>query len=231
MLHLVSPRHAEDPGTLADGPRPLAGGHQLNQQHPHRAHQIAPVSSVLGGLAMVIHYQPARLRHNSDRPTAITNVLVATSGSSSRTGDIELAPRPARPAPARAAGRCTPTATRSWSSGRAARWPVHRSRSPGSSTVWAVITTTVSTTRPPRQSGSSCPTPPPPTPPAGRRRGREPGPARRWAIGSAAPPTCPATTPTRQPAGPAHQHLLHRSRCPTPAQSRPQHEPPDAQPI
>jgi hypothetical protein len=39
---------------------------------------------------MVIHYPPARLRHNSDQPTAITDVLVATSGSSSRTGDIPL---------------------------------------------------------------------------------------------------------------------------------------------
>jgi len=39
---------------------------------------------------MVIHYPPARLRHNSDQPTAITNVLVATSESSSRTGDIPL---------------------------------------------------------------------------------------------------------------------------------------------
>ena len=39
---------------------------------------------------MVLHYQPERLRYNSDRPTAITDVLVATSGSSSRTGDIEL---------------------------------------------------------------------------------------------------------------------------------------------
>jgi hypothetical protein len=39
---------------------------------------------------MVIHYPPARLRHNSDQPTAITNVLVATSGSSSRTGEIPL---------------------------------------------------------------------------------------------------------------------------------------------
>ena len=38
---------------------------------------------------MVIHYPPARLRHNSDRPTAITNVLVATAGSSS-TGEIPL---------------------------------------------------------------------------------------------------------------------------------------------
>jgi hypothetical protein len=39
---------------------------------------------------MVIHYPPARLRHNSDQPTAITNVLVTTSGSSSRTGEIPL---------------------------------------------------------------------------------------------------------------------------------------------
>jgi hypothetical protein len=38
----------------------------------------------------VIHYPPARLRHNSDQPTAITNVLVATSKSSSRTGEIPL---------------------------------------------------------------------------------------------------------------------------------------------
>jgi hypothetical protein len=39
---------------------------------------------------MVIHYQPERLRRNSDQPTAITDVLVATSGSSHRTGDIPL---------------------------------------------------------------------------------------------------------------------------------------------
>ena len=39
---------------------------------------------------MVLHYPPARLRRNSDQPTAITDVLVATAGSSSRTGDIPL---------------------------------------------------------------------------------------------------------------------------------------------
>jgi hypothetical protein len=39
---------------------------------------------------MVIHYPPARLRYHSDQPTAISNVLVATSESSSRTGDIPL---------------------------------------------------------------------------------------------------------------------------------------------
>jgi len=38
---------------------------------------------------MVIHYEPERLRRNSDQPTAITNVLVATSGSS-HTGEIPL---------------------------------------------------------------------------------------------------------------------------------------------
>jgi hypothetical protein len=39
---------------------------------------------------MVIHYPPARLRHNSDQPAAITNVLLATSGSSYRPGEIPL---------------------------------------------------------------------------------------------------------------------------------------------
>jgi hypothetical protein len=39
---------------------------------------------------MVIHYQPGRLRRNSDQPTAITGGLVATSPSSYRTGDIPL---------------------------------------------------------------------------------------------------------------------------------------------
>jgi hypothetical protein len=39
---------------------------------------------------MVLHYQPERLRYNSDQPTAIPDVLVATSGSSYRTGEIPL---------------------------------------------------------------------------------------------------------------------------------------------
>jgi hypothetical protein len=38
---------------------------------------------------MVIHYRPERLRRNSDQPTAITDVLITTSGSS-YTGDIPL---------------------------------------------------------------------------------------------------------------------------------------------
>jgi len=38
---------------------------------------------------MVIHYPPVRLRSNSDQPAAITNLLVANSGSFS-TGEIPL---------------------------------------------------------------------------------------------------------------------------------------------
>jgi hypothetical protein len=75
---------------------------------------------------MVIHYPPARLRRNSDQPTAITDVLITGSGSSSRTGDIPLGTPPAQPAAATAAGRCTPTVTRSWLSGPAVPWPDHR---------------------------------------------------------------------------------------------------------
>jgi hypothetical protein len=39
---------------------------------------------------MLIHYPLGQLVRNSDQPTAITNVLAATSGSSHRTGDIPL---------------------------------------------------------------------------------------------------------------------------------------------
>jgi hypothetical protein len=39
---------------------------------------------------MLIHYPPERLRRNSDQPTAITNVLIGSSGSSSRTGEVTL---------------------------------------------------------------------------------------------------------------------------------------------
>jgi hypothetical protein len=39
---------------------------------------------------MMTHYQPGRLGRNTGQPTAITNVLAATSGSSHRIGDIPL---------------------------------------------------------------------------------------------------------------------------------------------
>jgi hypothetical protein len=58
---------------------------------------------------MVIHYPPERLRSNSDRPTAITNVLVTTSGSSHQSGEIPLG---------------TPTCS---ASGRRGRWALYPS--------------------------------------------------------------------------------------------------------
>jgi hypothetical protein len=39
---------------------------------------------------MVLHYQPERLRYNSDQPTAITDVLINRSGLSYRSGEIPL---------------------------------------------------------------------------------------------------------------------------------------------
>jgi hypothetical protein len=54
------------------------------------AHIATPAGCFLRGLAMVIHHQPGRLRRNTDQPTAITNVPLATSGSSHCTGDIPL---------------------------------------------------------------------------------------------------------------------------------------------
>jgi hypothetical protein len=63
---------------------------------------------------MVIHYPPVRLRHNSsDRPTAITGVLIATSGSSYQPArspghpDLlgPLRPRPLGALPQRRGGR------------------------------------------------------------------------------------------------------------------------------
>ena len=101
---------------------------------------------------MVIHYPPARLRHNSDQPTAITDVLVAT-GSSSRIGEIPLG---------------TPTCSACSRCGRwalypngdevvvvrpAAPWPDQRSRSP-SWTGWVAVRMTW-TAPPSGRSGSS----------------------------------------------------------------------------
>src|SRR4030095_10264393 len=87
--------HQPDPGALTHGPRTLAHGpgtaaRQQPNQHAHARSPRIAASCVTEDPAMVIHYQPERLRSNSDQPTAITNVLVATSGSSNRTGDIPL---------------------------------------------------------------------------------------------------------------------------------------------
>ena len=77
---------------------------------------------------MVIHYPPARLRHNSDRPTAITNLLITTAGSSSRTGEIPLGTPTCSARGRQGRWGCTPTATRSWSPGPVGPWPDHPPR-------------------------------------------------------------------------------------------------------
>src|SRR5438046_3527322 len=77
-------RDHASPRTLAHSPGPLPASNPTRR--PRARATQRPTAS--WRLAMVIHYPPARLRRNSDRPTAITNVLVATSGSSHRTGDI-----------------------------------------------------------------------------------------------------------------------------------------------
>jgi hypothetical protein len=179
---------------------------------------------------MVISYPPARLRYNSDRPTAITNVLVATSGSSSRTGEIPLG---------------TPTCS---ARSRSGRWVLYPSGEevvvvwpggvlmglPGEvageldrlggghldeldrGAVWAIrqfLTDPVAADAAPWL--------------ASRARIWS---APRWATGSAVPPTSPAATPTRRPTGLVHQPRSRRSGCPTQARSRHQHEPPDRSP-
>ena len=176
---------------------------------------------------MVIHYQPERLRHNSDQPTAITDVLVATSGSSYDTGDIPLG---------------TPTCS---ARSRQGRWALYPNGEevvvvwPGGALVGPAVEVARELDRlgddrddldsaavrairlpdRPRCPGQQC----------GRRLGRGPGPARPSATGSAAPPTSLAPATRRQPAGPAHPHLchIHRFHCPTPAPSQHHNGPPD----
>ena len=105
---------------------------------------------------MVIHYQPGRLRRNSDQPTAITNVLVATSGSSHRTGGIQLGVATCSACSRYGLWALYPTtAPRLWSSGRAVPWPDRPPRSPVSSSASAVTGTTTWTAPPSARSGSS----------------------------------------------------------------------------
>jgi hypothetical protein len=90
---------------------------------------------------MVIHYQPERLRRHSDQPTAITDVLIATSGSS-YTGDIPLGTPTCSTRSRQGRWALYPTATRSWLSGRVVPLPDHRSRSPPSWTGLVTARTT-----------------------------------------------------------------------------------------
>jgi hypothetical protein len=177
---------------------------------------------------MVLHYQPERLRYNSDQPTAITDVLIDRSGSSSRSGEIPLG---------------SPTCS---ARTRQGRWALYPSGDqvvvvwPGGALVGPAVEVAQELDRlgdgqddldraAVRAIRQFLTDPAAPTAPSGRPPGQGHGRARRWATGSAAPPTSPAPATTPQPAGPAHRHLCHthRSRCPTPAPSRHQHEPPD----
>jgi hypothetical protein len=98
---------------------------------------------------MVIHYQPERLRRHSDQPTAITDVLITTSGSS-YTGDIPLGTPTCSARSRQGRWALYPTATRSWLSGRVPL-PDHRSRS---SPSWTGLVT-ARTTWPTPASGRS----------------------------------------------------------------------------
>jgi len=58
---------------------------------------------------MVTHYEAGRIRSNGDRPAAVTCVLLASSGSSSGSGELPLGTPPSRLTHA----RNRPTRTRS----------------------------------------------------------------------------------------------------------------------
>jgi hypothetical protein len=104
---------------------------------------------------MVIHDQPGRLRRNSDQPTAITNVLMATSGSSHRTGDIPLGIPTCSARSRHGRWALYPNGAESWSSGPAAPWPDRPPRSPVSSTASAAMTWASWTAPPSARSSSS----------------------------------------------------------------------------
>ncbi len=104
---------------------------------------------------MVIHDQPGRLGRNSDQPTAITNVLVATSGSCHRTGDIPLGIPTCSARSRHGRWALYPNGDEVvvvWPGGALAGPPP---RSPVSWTAWAVTGQTTWTAPPPRRSGSS----------------------------------------------------------------------------
>jgi hypothetical protein len=97
---------------------------------------------------MVIHYHLSGFAITAtSRPRSPTSWL-PSQGRPTTPATSRWAPRPARPAAARAARRSTPTATRSWSCGPAVPWPDQRSRSPKRWTVWATAKMTGPRRRP-----------------------------------------------------------------------------------
>ena len=178
---------------------------------------------------MGIHCQPERLRYDSDQPTAITNVLVATSGSSCCTGDIPLG---------------IPTCS---ARDRQGRWALYPNGDevmvvwPGGALVGPAVEVAQAldrlgdgqddldraAVRAIRQFLTD--------PAAQDSAVWSSSRARTWsrpAVGywlSAAPPISLAPATRRQPAGAAHPHLCHthRFQCPTPAPSQHHNGPPD----
>jgi len=192
---------------------------------------------------MVIHYQPGRLRRNSDQPTAITNVLAATRGSSHHTGDIPLGMPTCSARSRRGLWALYPHGTDVvvvWPGGALAGPPAEvageldRLGGDGHDDLdrAAVGAIRKFLTDPDAQDGTRWP--------ATRPRTWSNPAKGYWLSG---PPTNPATTPTRHRAGPGHQHVrcgryAHRSRCPAApraarspiqarARSRRHNEPPD----
>jgi hypothetical protein len=88
---------------------------------------------------MVIHYPPARLRHNSDQPTAITNLLITTSGSFS-TGEIPLGTPTCSARTRRGRWALYPSGDQVVVVWPRVPWPDHQSRLPVSWTGSAVTT-------------------------------------------------------------------------------------------
>jgi hypothetical protein len=188
---------------------------------------------------MVTHYEPARLRRNSDQPTAITGVQVATSASTYRTGDIPLG---------------TPTSSARSRQGLWALYPngaevvvVH----PGGALAGAPADVAGELGRlggdgqdelgrsAARGIAEFLTDPDADDRPRWPARG-----ARTWSSPAAgyqlaAPPTTRATPPTSRPAGPVHRRACHShwsrhpaaprsaARSPTPAQRQHHDEPPD----
>jgi hypothetical protein len=76
---------------MVSGQRPRTGP-RAGASHDTTKDRLLPdrATPLPGELAMVIHYEPGRLRRNSDQPTALTGVLLATQGSSYRSGEIPL---------------------------------------------------------------------------------------------------------------------------------------------
>jgi hypothetical protein len=120
------PAAGDQPGprTLAHGPGAAAS--QQPNQHPRgRSHRI-PASCVLGGLAMVIHYPPARLRLNSGADLAARPQPPADTSTSRLTPQplqsYDRGPPHRQSASDKVAGRCLAVASNGTGVATSAWW-------------------------------------------------------------------------------------------------------------